>query len=239
MKALINKTFGDWKNPATAPKIVTPSATQKNLQGVFVVNQPQLTQSSVLLGHLGGRLDSPDYPALTVLNEILSGFGGRLFNEVRSRQGLAYSVYGVWNSRYDYPGLFIAGGQTRTDATVPFIKAILGEIERLRNQPVTAKELADAKNAILNSFVFKFEKPGQNLSRLMTYEYYGYPQDFIFRYQQAVKGVTTADIQRVAQQYLQPNQIVTLVVGNEQEIQPPLSSLGTTVKTVDVTITQI
>ncbi|NCR53147.1 MAG: insulinase family protein [Microcystis aeruginosa L211-07] len=239
MKALINKTFGDWKNPATTPKIVTPSATQKNLQGVFVVNQPQLTQSTVLLGHLGGRLDSPDYPALTVLNEILSGFGGRLFNEVRSRQGLAYSVYGVWNSRYDYPGLFIAGGQTRTDATVPFIKAILGEIERLRNQPVTAKELADAKNAILNSFVFKFEKPAQNLSRLMTYEYYGYPQDFIFRYQQAVKGVTIADIQRVAQQYLQPNQIVTLVVGNEQEIQPPLSSLGTTVKTVDVTITQL
>ncbi len=122
MKALINKTFSDWKNPATTPKIVTPSATQKNLQGVFVVNQPQLTQSSVLLGHLGGRLDSPDYPALTVLNEILSGFGGRLFNEVRSRQGLAYSVYGIWNSRYDYPGLFIAGGQTRTDATVPFIK---------------------------------------------------------------------------------------------------------------------
>jgi len=188
---------------------------------------------------LGGRLDSPDYPALTVLNEILSGFGGRLFNEVRSRQGLAYSVYGIWNSRYDYPGLFIAGGQTRTDATVPFIKAILGEIERLRNQPVTAKELEDAKNAILNSFVFKFEKPAQNLSRLMTYEYYGYPQDFIFRYQQAVKGVTIADIQRVAQQYLQPNQIVTLVVGNEQEIQPPLSSLGTTVKTVDVTITQL
>ena len=58
---------------------------------------------------------------------------------------LAYSVYGVWNSRYDYPGLFIAGGQTRTDATVPFIKAILGEIDRLRNQPVTAKELEDAK----------------------------------------------------------------------------------------------
>lgn len=234
MKALVDKTFGDWQNPPNPAKITTPEATQKNLNGVFVIDRPQLTQSSVLLGHLGGRLDSPDYPALTVLNEILSGFGGRLFNEVRSRQGLAYSVYGVWSGRYDYPGLFIAGGQTRTDATVPFIKAIESEIERVRTEPVTEKELEDAKNSILNSFVFKFENPAQTLSRLMTYEYYGYPSDFIFRYQKAVKETTIEDIQRVAKTYLQPDRLVILVVGNEKEINPPLSSLGATVRTVDL-----
>ncbi|WP_422662041.1 M16 family metallopeptidase [Pannus brasiliensis] len=232
MKALVDKTFGDWQNPPNSTKITTPEATQKNPNGVFVIDRPQLTQSSVLIGHLGGRLDSPDYPALTVLNEILSGFGGRLFNEVRSRQGLAYSVYGVWSGRYDYPGLFVAGGQTRTDATVPFIKAIESEIERVRTEPVTEKELEDAKNSILNSFVFKFENPAQTLSRLMTYEYYGYPSDFIFRYQKAVKETSIEDIQRVAKTYLQPDRLVVLVVGNEKEINPPLSSLGATVRTV-------
>jgi zinc protease len=237
MKALVEKTFGDWQNPPTSAKITAPTATQKNPNGVFIINQPQLTQSTVLLGHLGGQLDSPDYPALTVLNEILSGFGGRLFNEVRSRQGLAYSVYGVWSSRYDYPGLFIAGGQTRTEATVPFIKAIQSEIDRIRTEPVTAKELEDGKNAILNSFVFKFENPAQTLSRLMTYEYYGYPSDFIFRYQKAVKNTSIEDIQRVAKTYLQPDRLVILVVGNEAGMKPPLSSLGETVRTVELTDT--
>jgi zinc protease len=234
MKALIAETFGDWKNPPSPAQIVTPEAAQKNASGVFLIDRPQLTQSTILLGHLGGRLDSPDYPALTVLNEILSGFGARLFNEVRSRQGLAYSVYGVWSSRYDYPGLFIAGGQTRTDATVPFIKAMKVEIDRIRREPVTDKELEDGKNSILNSFVFKFENPAQTLSRLMTYEYYGYPADFIFRYQKAVKATTIEDIQRVARTYLQPNQLMILVVGNEKAINPPLSSLGTPVKTVEM-----
>ncbi|NES80904.1 MAG: insulinase family protein [Moorea sp. SIO2B7] len=238
MKRLVEKAFGDWKSSSTATESSIPSASQKYEGGIFFVNQPQLTQSNIMLGHLGGKLDSPDYPALSVLNGVINGFGGRLYNEVRSRQGLAYSVYGLWSPRYDYPGMFIAGGQTRSDATVTFVKSILSEIEKIRNTPITKEELAYAKESILNSFVFNFQDPGQTLSRLMRYEYFGYPADFIFKYQQGVKATTIKDVQRVAQKYLQPEQIVTLVVGNAEEIQPPLSSLGKEVKTVDISIPQ-
>ncbi|MEA5508229.1 pitrilysin family protein [Crocosphaera sp. UHCC 0190] len=236
MKTLIQETLGDWKPATPTPGVKIPSATQKYDSGVFLVNQPQLNQSSVLLGHLGGQLDNPDYPALSLVNGVLNGFGGRLFNDLRSRQGLAYTVYGSWNAAYDYPGLFVAGGQTRSETTVQFINSLMKEIERLRNSPITPEELSYAKESILNSFVFKFENPSQTLSRLMTYEYYGYPKDFIFSYQQGVKATTIEDIQRVAQKYLQPEQIITLVVGNEETINPPLSQLGKTVKIVDVTI---
>ncbi|MGK7877923.1 MAG: M16 family metallopeptidase [Xenococcaceae cyanobacterium] len=236
MKTLIEKAFGDWQPVSPAPRETVPSASQKYQSGIFFVDQPQLTQSNILLGHLGGQLDNPDYPALSVLNGVLNGFGGRLFNEVRSRQGLAYSVYGFWSGRYDYPGIFIAGGQTRSDATVPFVKSLLSEIERLRTTPITPEQLAYAKESILNSFVFKFENPSQTLSRLMRYEYFGYPKDFIFQYQRGVKATTVEDVQRVAQKYLQPDQIVTLVVGNADDIQPPLNSLGTEVKAVDISI---
>jgi zinc protease len=188
------------------------------------------------MGHLGGQFNSPDYAALDVLNQVMNGFGGRLFNEVRSRQGLTYSVYGYWSPSYDYPGMFIAGGQTRSDATVPFIKAILSEIEQLRKAPVTPRELAYAKDQVLNSFVFNFQDPSQTLSRLMRYEYYGYPEDFLFRYQQGVKSTTIEDVQRVAQKYLQPDQIVTLVVGNASAINPPLTSLSTDVTSLDIRI---
>ncbi|BAY76290.1 peptidase M16 domain-containing protein [Nostoc linckia NIES-25] len=236
MRSLIEAKLGDWKPNPKIAKPQLPEVSPANTGGVFFVNQPQLTQSSVLIGHLGGRFDSPDYPALNVLNEVLNGFGGRLFNELRSRQGLAYSVYGFWSPRYDYPGMFVAGGQTRSDATVQFVKALEAEIKRIQAQKVTAKELAFAKESTLNSFVFNFQDPAQTLSRLIQYEYYGYPADFLFRYQKAVAATTADDVQRVAREYLKPENIVTLVVGNQTAIQPPLTQLAAQVTPIDVTI---
>ncbi|HIK07664.1 MAG TPA: insulinase family protein [Trichormus sp. M33_DOE_039] len=236
MRSLIQAKLGNWQRNPKMIKLPLPEVSPANTGGVFFVNQPQLTQSSVLVGHLGGRFDNPDYAALDVLNGVLNGFGGRLFNELRSRQGLAYSVYGLWSPRFDYPGIFIAGGQTRSDATVQFVRALQAEIKRTQAQPVTAQELARAKESTLNSFVFNFQDPAQTLSRLMRYEYYGYPADFLFRYQKAVSTTTAADVQRVAKQYLKPENLVTLVVGNQTAIQPPLTQLATQVTPIDVTI---
>jgi zinc protease len=236
MKQQIEQAFGGW-NPPPAPKAAPlPQISQQRQGGIFFADQPQLTQSSILFGHLGGKLDSPDYPALSVLNGVLNGFGGRLFNEVRSRQGLAYSVYGFWQPNYDYPGLFIAGGQTRSEATVPFVQSLHQEIERLRSEPISEAELTYAKDSILNSFVFNFENPSQTLARLMRYEYFGYPADFIFQYQRGVKAATAQDVQRVANKYLHPDRAVTLVVGNAKAIQPPLGNLGEAVQSLDVSI---
>ncbi|HEY9737064.1 MAG TPA: insulinase family protein, partial [Trichocoleus sp.] len=184
------------------------------------------------------QLNYQEHGSLSVMNEVLNGFGGRLFNEVRSRQGLAYVVYAYWSPRWDYPGLFIGGGQTRSDATVPFVQSVKSEIARIRSTPITEAELARAKDAVLNSFVFNFQDPAQTLSRLIRYEYYGYPSDFVFRFQRDVENTTIADIQAAAQKYLDPNRLVTLVVGNPQAIQPSLEALSpdTTVTTIDITI---
>nr|WP_228061409.1 pitrilysin family protein [Phormidium sp. LEGE 05292] len=236
MRQLIESKFGDWQknNQLKVPPL--PEVSQAKTSGIFLVNQPQMTQSYVQIGHLGGLFNNPDYPALDVMSGVLNGFGGRLFNQVRSRQGLAYSVYGAWSPRFDYPGVFVAGGQTRSDATVPFIKAILAEIKRIQTEPVTPEELALAKDSVLNSFVFNFQKPAQTLSRLIRYEYFGYPPDFLFRYQRNVEATTAADVQRVAQKYLQPEKLATLVVGNATAIQPPLTTLAAEVTNVDITI---
>ena len=236
MRSLIQAKFGDWKPNSDLAKIPLPQVTQANLGGVYFVNQPQLTQSSVLIGHLGGQFDNPDYPALDVMNDILNGFGGRLFNELRSRKGLAYSVYGIWNPRFDYPGTFVAGGQTRTETTVQFIKSLETEIKRLQTQTVTTKELNRAKDSTLNSFVFNFQDPSQTLSRLMRYEYYGYPADFLFRYQKAINSTTVADVKRVAGKYLKPENLVTLVVGNQKSMKSPLTNLAAKMTTIDITI---
>jgi zinc protease len=245
MRARIEAQFGAWRpsglaagpvTPVKASKVGLPLVAQAQTSGIFFVNQPQLTQSKVQLAHLGGQVDSPDYPALTVMDEVLNSFGGRLFNEVRSRQGLAYSVYAAWSPQFDYPGTFVAGGDTRSAATVPLIKSLRQEIGRIRSAPISAAELKAAQDTTLNSFVFNFQEPGQTLSRLMRYEYFGYPTDLIFRYRQGVEATTVADVLRVAKAYLRPDRLVTLVVGNAAQIDPPLSSLGQKVQTLDITI---
>ncbi len=234
----VQDAFGDWQADTSLPALETPAASQKYEQGIFAIDRPQLTQSNILLGHIGGQFDSPDYPALSVLNGVLNGFGGRLFNEVRSRQGLAYSVYGSWSPSYDFDGMFIAGGQTQTNNTVPFIRSTINEIKKLRTKLVSKQELDNAKESILNSFVFNFQDPSQTLSRLMRYEYFDYPEDFIFEYQEQVQNTTREDILDVAQEYLQPDRLVTLVVGNVQAINPPLNSLKQEINLVDVSLTE-
>lgn len=239
VRSLLEQSFGTWQgDPQVPPLPEPPPVHPTQAEGVFIVEQPQLTQSFVQMGHLGGRLDSPDYPALDVLNGVLNGFGGRLGNEVRSRQGLAYSVYAFWSPAYDYPGVFVAGGQTRSEATVPFIEAIRSQLQQLQTTPITPAELAYAKDSVLNAFVFNFASPSQTLSRLLRYAYFGYPPDTLFRYQQGVERTTIADIQRVARTYLNLNNLVTLVVGNSPAIQPPLESLSfaKSVTAIDITI---
>ncbi|MFE4108329.1 M16 family metallopeptidase [Almyronema epifaneia] len=239
MKALIAEYFGDWQGESSSAYAFDLPTVAQAKTGVFLVDQPQLTQSSVQIGHLGGQLNGEDYPAMSVLNEVLNGFSGRLFNQVRSQQGLAYVVYAFWSARYDYPGTFTGGGQTRSEATVPFVKAVLAQLETIRSTPITALELKQAKDSVLNSFVFNFQSPDQTLSRLIRYEYYGYPSDFVFRFQQAIAAVAVEDVLQAAQTNLHPDQLVILVVGNAAEIQPPLSSLTKdTVTQIDITIPQ-
>ncbi|MEM1252177.1 MAG: pitrilysin family protein [Cyanobacteria bacterium P01_H01_bin.21] len=237
MKALIEEFFADWSPSARAKANVTLPDVDQQTNGLYVVDQPQLTQSYIHIGHLGGRLDSPDHAPMVVLNEVLNGFGGRLFNDIRSRQGLAYVVYAFWSPRYDYPGLFIGGGQTRSEATVPFIETMYREIQRVRQEPITAEELQYAKDAVLNSFVFNFATPEQTLSRLIRYEYYGYPSDFVFEFQKAVESATVEQVLDAAQRNLKPSDLVTIVVGNLDAIDPSLGTLAEEVQITPIDIT--
>ena len=224
VKAELQQLTADW-SAGTTRDLPIPSARQVNASGLWLVDRPQQNQSYVQMGQLGDRFSDPDFPALSVLNEVLNGFGGRLYNQVRSRQGLAYSVYSRWQPAFDYPGLFVAGAQTRTETTAELIRAIRAQLELVRREPISDRELSEAKERVLNTFIFNFQTPAQTLSRLLRYAYYGYPADQLFRYQKQVAAVTVADVQRVARQRIRPDRLVTLVVGNGAALKAPLASL--------------
>jgi hypothetical protein len=141
----------------------------------------------------------------------------------------------VWSAQYDHPGTFRIVGSTKSMTTVETIQAIQAEVQKIRSEQVTEKELQDAKDAALNGFVFNFASPAQTLSRAVRYEYYGYPKDFVFTYQKALGAVTRADVQRVAQQRFRPENLAIAMVGNPKDFGKPLTTIGK-VTPIDLTI---
>jgi zinc protease len=235
LKARLEAVFGGWdaKQPPVPP---FPAVTAKPAPGVFLAEKPDVTQTFFEIGHLGGMLKDRDYPALEVAANILgSGFTSRLFSRVRTKLGYAYAVSAAWGANYNHPGLFRISGSTKSQSTADTIEVIREEVGRMRDSAVTDQELATAKQTVLNSFVFFFDSPAKTLSRLLQYEYHGYPKDFLFAYQKAIAAVTKADVLRVARQYWKPENLTVLAVGNPKEFGRPLESLGK-VQKLDLTI---
>jgi predicted Zn-dependent peptidase len=231
----IEKAFEGWERV----DLGLPEAPQVQYEfrkTVNVVRKDDVNQSNVYLGHLGGLMSDPDYFALIVMNRILGGgFTGRLFKNVRSREGLAYSVFGAYSANYEYPGEFYVGCQTKSESTVYAIRAMIKEVQKMQEAEVTDEELALAKDSFLNSFVFNFDTKGEIVNRLMTYEYFGYPADFLQKTKQNVEKVTKADVLRVAKKHLQPDKVQILAVGRPDDFDEPLSALGP-VSEIDITI---
>jgi zinc protease len=203
---------------------------------VNVVRKEDINQSNIYLGHIGGIMNDPDYFALIVMNRILGGgFTGRLFKNIRSRQGLAYSVFGSYTANFDFPGVFYVGCQTKSESTVHAIRAMINEVKKMTETEVTDEELALAKESYLNSFVFNFDSRAEIVSRLMTYAYFGYPEDFLQKAKANIEKVTKADVLRVAREHLRPDKMQILAVGRPQDFDEQLSVFGP-VNEIDITI---
>jgi len=171
-----------------------------------------------------------------VFNEAFGGgFSSRLFNDIRTKRGLAYSVGGGIGTNFGHPGILQIAMGTKSQTTIEAIQAAGEDIDNLARQPITDEEIQHAKDGILNAFIFRLDSPDKILGERMTYEYYGYPPDWLDKYQAEIKKVTAADVNRVAAKYLHKDQLAVLVVGNTKEFDKPLSSLGP-VKEIDITI---
>jgi zinc protease len=204
--------------------------------GVYLVDKQDVNQSNIWIVGLGTERKNPDYYALSLMNEIFSGgFGSRLFQNVRTKLGLAYSVGGAYGASYDHPGIFRVTAATKSVSTVDATQAMLKEIDNLKTQPFTDLEMKNAKDQILNSFIFQYDSKEKILYERAKLEFYGYPADYLEQYRAGIEKVTSADVQRVAQKYIDPSKLAILVVGNPPEFGTPLDKLGK-VQPVDITI---
>jgi len=232
MVAKIKKALGKWKEVKVEVPAL-PKVSYEYKYTINYINKPDVNQSNIMLGHIGGLRDNPDYPALSVMNSILSW--DRMFKIIRTDEGLAYSVWGYYGANYQVPGVFRCEAQTKSESTVYALELMLKEIKRIREEEVSSAELARAKDEYLNSFVFNFDSRAKIVNRLMTYAFFGYPLDFMDRVKKGVEKVTKEDVLRVAKKYLRPDKVQILVVGKKEDFDKPLATLGE-VNVIDIKI---
>jgi len=205
----------------------TPPAipTQFNFAkaGVYLVNKPEVDQGRVTLMLPGIRRDSPDYYACAVMNYVLGGggFSSRLMGRVRSDEGLAYDVHSRFPGGVYYPGIVSIGFQSKS-RTVAYATALcLEELKKMSAETVSDRELNLAKRSFIETFPRAFATKTAVADALAREEFtgrYASDPDFWRNFRAKISAVTKEDVQRVAQKYLQPDQVVVLAVGNKADI---------------------
>jgi predicted Zn-dependent peptidase len=235
MKQKLRNTFGELPS-GDKTTLKFPEVDYESQSSINFIEKSDVNQSFVMMGHIGGMRDNPDYTKVQVMNRVLSGgFSGRLMQVVRTEMGLAYSVFGQYGMNSFYPGMFYAGVMTKSSTTAEAIDAIIKQIERLQDEPITEQELQDVKDQILNSSVFEYDSYEEVLRERMSNEYRGLPADAFEQYIEGVKATTIEDVQAVAQEYLDPDNLQILVVGNKEGIGDQLQKYGD-VNKIDISI---
>jgi zinc protease len=236
MEQKLRQAFGS--QPRGELFVPAPITFHSPTPGIYFVEKGDVNQSEINMVDLGIDRRNPDYYAVEVMNELFGGgFSSRLFINIRTRQGLAYSVGGGVGASFDHPGATRFSMGTKSGSTAAGIDALRKEMDGLIHGSVTQEELKKAKDSILNSFIFEFDSKEKVLAERMRYEFYGYPPDTLERYRAGIEKVAPADVDRVARKYIHPEKMAVLVVGNAKDFDRDLSTFGK-VTTIDISIPQ-
>jgi zinc protease len=238
LRQLFEKHFGSWNTTAKIPPYPKVKEQTHDFK-VAAAEKSNINQSYFSIGHLGIKEKIEEKAKIMVFNSIFSqGFASRLNTRVRVKMGLTYGIGGGVITEYHYPGRTYFSTFTKTGSTLDAIKAIFDEIRTIRKELVSEEELKEAKDYFLNSHVFNYSTPGRILFRSLSNEFYGRPEDTDEKLIEDVKKVTTENVREIAQKYLTPDKMVTLVVGNQEKIKEKagdLSQLGK-IKKIDISI---
>jgi zinc protease len=216
--------FGGWKKSGTS---IAVQAAPAPLSGpsLSLVARPKSVQTSLRVGTQSIERGDPDYVALTVANRILGGPFGRLFEHLREQKGYTYGANSGFSASR-IRGAWTASTDVRSEVTDPALTDLLAEIKQMREVPVPAKDLDNAKKAIVGSFALLLESPGAILSNYIDRYMYKLPVDYWDTYATKIEAVTPADIQRVARVYWAPDRLQIVAVGDQAVVEPALKKLG-------------
>jgi zinc protease len=225
--AEFERVFGGLKGQSAERKIPSfppkPSAEEPR---IVIVDRPGAAQSNVSVALVGVPRSTPDFDALTVMNTLFGGkFSSRLNLNLREKHAYTYGAGSGFAMRRA-AGPFSAGGAIVTDATEAATREIIREIERLRTEPVTDAELADAKTNLIRQLPARFETASDTAASLAHLAVHGLPLDEYATRPRRFGKVTSEEVRAAAAKYLLLEQLRVVVVGDASAVKDGLARLG-------------
>ena len=216
LNSLIKQYLYSWEIAELPERKIHPMNEEKTKKAVKI--DKDVTQATIIIGHLGISRDNPDYYAVSVMNYILGsgGFSSRLMQKIRDELGLAYDVRSFFTASKE-KGLFQAEGQTKNESANTTTEEILKQIEKIRREEVSDEELSGAKDYLTGSFPRRLDTSRKMADFLATVEFYNLGLDYAEKYVSFINAVTKEDVQRVAGKYLDAENFVLIVVANQKK----------------------
>jgi zinc protease len=215
--------FGGWQSgPVTTDDF--PEPPQRTTRSAYIVDRPGSAQANIIIANSGITRTSQDYFPMLVMHTILgANASSRLFMNLREEKGYTYGAYSSLDARRT-AGTFRATAEVRTPVTGDSLKEFFYELDRIRKEPVSEKEITDAKSYLTGVFPIRLETQEGLIDQLVQIKMYGLPEGYLELYRSRVQAVTIEQIQQVAQKYVKPDEAALVVVGDgsqlDEQIKP-------------------
>jgi zinc protease len=232
---LATRYFGDWKKPETSLPAVSAAMTAKTTNGgrVVVIDKPDAGQAAVYLARTGINRKDADFFRGIVTNSVLSGYSGRLNQEIRIKRGLSYGAASTLETRRDV-GPFLASAQTKNESGAEVASLLMEEISRLVSAPPVDTELTPRKAVLIGNFSRNLETVGGLVNQVSLLALYGLSLDEINRYITNVQAITSADVKSFAGAKLDAETSNIVIVGNAKVFLPALEKQFKNVEVIPV-----
>jgi len=213
----VENLFGSWQ-PGTVIADDFPPAPERSARVAYIVDRPGSAQANIVISNSGITRTSPDYFPMLLMHTVLgANASSRLFMNLREDKGYTYGAYSSLDARRT-AGTFRATAEVRTPVTGASLKEFFYELNRIRNEPVSEKEMDDAKSYLTGVFPIRLETQEGLVDQLVQIKMFGLPEDYLEIYRSEIQAVTISQVQEVAQKYVRPDEAAVVIVGDGAEL---------------------
>lgn len=213
----LESLFSTWER---GEELVTnfPAPPVRTKKTAYLIDRHGSAQSNIVIANSGITRTNPDYFPMLLMHTVLgANASSRLFMNLREEKGYTYGAYSNLDARRS-AGSFRATAEVRTPVTGDSLKEFFYELNRIRNEPVSQKEISDAKAYLTGVFPIRLETQEGLTDQLVQIKMLGLPDNYLQVYRDRVQAVTIEDIQRVAQKYVKPDEAALIVVGDGKAV---------------------
>jgi len=213
----IEDLFSQWPQGSIS-QVSPPALVKRTERIIYLVDRPGSAQSNIVIANEAITRTSPDYFPLLLMHTILgANASSRLFMNLREHKGYTYGAYSSLDARR-LAGTFRATAEVRTAVTGASLHEFFYELDRIRNESVSADEITNAKSYLTGVFPIRIETQDGLIDQMVNIKMFDLPDVYLRTYRDQLNAVTTDEIQTVAQKYVTPDQAAIVIVGDAAEI---------------------